>query len=739
MATPKLDKKEPTIRSVYNPQDKELETLQHVYTRYYQMKDYRQGVKGPMNYDDAWDKWEKQWESYRPPKDEDDWTSNIYVPMTSSIVEAMLAEVIELNLRPFVVERGSEDAPKAHVINAIIDYTWEKAKSDVALFDIIKDAFIFGTGIGQEYYWRQPRTVKDEQGKDQEVLEYDDCYLEPVRLYDFFIDERARAFSGPYAASDCVRRYVMDYDDFRSFFKGSVWDPRGNAKLVKPGGDTNYYEFFHPPERMEHDREVEVLWYWNKPDDLLAIVANDVLVVDKPNPYKHKQLPFVRVTDVKRPYQFYGKGEPELMESLQEEKNVLRRMITDRNHLDIDKPVFVSDTLTLEDEDTIARPHGVIPVGDVNAIKFAEYGDIPGSVFKTLDMLDDDKVRVTGMDERQEGVSMGGTATEAAILKEQTLKRINMKMWQVKNDTLIDIGRLRVANIMQFYSQPKLEQILGEDEVAKSAKDGSLIKKDGKNYKKTYRQIRMKDKAFGLNDQTNQPEITPTKGNTFFEAKPEWFLPEHGGYDIKFAATETVPLTKPLGQQKTDEMYDRLMRNPTVDPWALAQEILESRDKDPDKFRAKAPPPGQGGQSGGGPSNKQQQPINLQKIVDLAGVENAEMMRGKKIGPTPYAPVVHTEIHVKFMQSQKFKEEASQSVLKLFAYHVQGELMAQKQRGGQAGPAGLQQDGSSPDQGGGGQGATMASGGDQNGGAGDVTGQMQGGGDTQNLSGAQSQ
>lgn len=727
MTTPTLDKKQPDIRNAYNPKGDEYDTLKHVYDRYYRMKDHRNGTVGPHNFEGDWDKWEKQWDAYRPPKDADDWKSNIYIPITTSIIEAELSDVIEQNLRPWVVERGSEDEAKARVTNAILDYTWEKAKSDVALYDIIKDALIFGTGIGMEYYWKQPRTVKTDNGKTQDVLEYDDCYLEPVRLWDFYVDEKARGFSGPYQANDCIRRYIMDYDDFRTFFKGKTWDPMDRAKIVKPGGDTNYYEFYHPPERIDRDRELEVLWYWNKPDDLLAIVANDVLVCMKPNPYKHKQLPFIKVVDVKRPYQFYGKGEAELLESLQEENNTLRRMIIDRNHLDIDKPILVSDTLTIEDEDIITRPHGVIPVGDVNAIKPVEYGDIPGSVFKSLELLNDDKIRVTGMDERQQSVSTSGTATEAAILKEATIKRLNMKMWQLKNDALIDIGRLRVANIMQFYSQPKLEQILGDDEVAKAEQDGKLIKSNGKNYKAEYRTIRLKDEALSINDQTKQPQITPAKGNTYFEAKPEWFLPSHGGYDIKYAVTESVPISKPLRQQKMDEMYDRLSRNQAVDPWKLAEVIIKSRDLNPDDFKREEPQPG--GQPGQGQS------INLKKIVDLAGVENAEMMQGKPIGPTPYAPVVHTEIHVEFMQSDRFKQEASQEVLQIFTRHVTGELMAQKMRGGQPGPAGLSQGqtqgpqmqgmpGMAP------EGMNMN----------DVAGpQVQGGGDTQNVSGSQMQ
>lgn len=690
-STPTVKQKEPSIRKVYNPQGEEKDVLEHVYNRYWRMRDARNGSQGGYyNVEGDWDKWEKQWNAYRPPKDADDWQSNIYIPLTTSIIEAQLAEVIEQAPMPWVIERGAEDAPRARVINSILEFTWEQAKSNVALFEMIKDALIFGTGIGMEYYWQEQRTIRyrDKDGmKTQDVFEYDDCYLEPVRLWDYFIDEVARSFTGPYGAQDCIRRYIMDYDDFRNFFQGK-WDPMGNASLVKPGGDTNYYEFYIPPDRIEDSRQVEVLWYWNKPDDLLSIIANDVNVFMDANPYKHKQLPFVRVIDIKRPYQFYGKGECEILESLQDEINTLRRMSIDRGHLDLDKPVFVDDTLTIEDEDTIARPHGLVPVGDVSKIKFAEYGDIPASVFQQLNMLNDDKVRVTGMDERQQSVAGSGTATEASILKEATLKRLNMKMWQMKNDTLIDIGRLRVENIMQFYTQPKLQKILSKKDLEAAQAMGTLIKQDNQNFEAKFRTIRLKDEQFGLNDQTGQPEITPAKGFTFFEALPEYFLPQHGGYDVRFKGSETIPLSKPLMQQKADDMYDRLIKNPAFDPQKLGEFLLKTRDLDADDFK-KGQQPGQG----------QQNPLQgpgLQKIIDLAGTENSEMMKGNPIKPTPYAPVVHTQVHITFMQSENFKKDADHKVLQIFTNHVMGEIAAQHQReaGGQPGSpsqgAGLQ-------------------------------------------------
>ena len=218
--------------------------------------------------------------------------------------------------------------------------------------------------------------------------------------------------------------------------------------------------------------------------------------------------------------------------------------------------------------------------------------------------------------------------------------------------------------------------------VAKCQSEGKLIEVGKEKFAAKYREIRLKDQKVSINPATNQPQVIPSKGYSFFEADPKFFLPTHGGFDIKYEATTTMPISKPLEQQKADEMYDRLIQNPAVDPWKLAEYLIKTREKNPDDFKAQ-----QQGQGGPAP----EEGVNLQKMVDLAGVENKEMLDGKKIGPTPYASPVHTDIHISFMQSEEFKKSVppeDKKILQIFTDHVTGEVVAQKVRGG-GGMAGL--------------------------------------------------
>lgn len=674
------------IRNKYRPSKKEYEALQHVYERYREMKDQR------ADWEKVWDEAEKQYNCERDSTQFEEWQSDIYIPLTTSVVEAMLAELTDLNLEPLYLPREPSDQSGATVMNHIFKYTWEIGGGAMELYKVIKDSLIYGTGIAQEYYLQTPRKVKElvkfdleneiEEYEDREMKDYDDCYMESVKLQDFFVDERARGFSGPRGAKDCIRRYIMHIDDFRDFFKGQIWDHLKNAKYVVAGGDTNYFEFYKPPEGMDGE-DVEVLWYWNKPDDKLIIIANDVVVRNTPNPYKHKQLPFARAVDIFNPHQFYGTGEPKLLRDLQKEQNIHRRMLMDRGHLDIDKMFLVSSRDTLDEEQLIARPHGMIEVEDVNnSIKPMEYGDLPRSVFQNLELMREDIIRVTGYDDRMQSVQKTGTATEAAIIKESSLRRVRGKVFLLGREFLIRIASLRMTNIQQYYSVPKVEKIVGEKDsreyretVAQAKKDNRYRKVDGEDYEEKYRTIRINDRELRKNKKGEVTEV-PHYGWTFFETDPESLT---GNMDISITAGPVLPVSKPLLQQRTE----MLAQHPVIakgvemgvyDIIKIGDSLFKAHDFNPDDFKKQ--------EALAEPEEETMPASKMEREVELASVENEQMMKGKAIGPTAYITQRHTEVHLAFMNAPQFMELPNESpIVKIFANHVGGEIEATRRRG----------------------------------------------------------
>lgn len=679
------NKEDAKINQDYKPDEGIQFDRQMVYDRYAQMKLGRT-ING-QNIENLWDKWEKQYEAWRPEKSADDWQSNIVPPFTTTIVERVLAETIDQTIWPTVRARGEEDVPKAKLLGHIKDYTWEIGDGDLEFYATLKQAMVLGKTVWQEDYWQDRREVKvlrkfnpttnKEEYVEKEIFDFDDVYGENVNLRNFFLDPMANTINrGRYKANDAIRRYIMNFDTFMENFKDSVYDQFGAVKYVTSGGDLNHYQFYQPPTGIDKDNEVEVLFYWGRRPDKLIIVANDVVIRDGPNPYNHKQLPFAEGSDIPRLNGFWANGEPKLLESIQDELTTGRRMRLDRQHMDIFKMFLVSNRETLDEDEAIVAPSRFLYVDDPNnSIKAVEYRDINPSAYKEEELLRRDGREVTGVESPQPS----GTATEAAIFKESTMKALRLKIWLLSRELVTSIARLRVPNIVQYYSLPKATKIVGSKTEA------------------IYRQIVTNDVALETSRDGTLVE-KKRKGDNFFIVKPEMITPQYGSYDLKLSGEPTFPISKPLQQQMTREfmqhpVFQAAIESGYYDVGKAADVLTETMEFDPDKFKAME----EEGQEATGP-------VDPEQLLELANRENEILTQGQRIEPTPYANRQHTDIHLAYMDSPQFQEVAMtptqqvnpetgqpMTIMDNMSYHVLGEEAAQKMRG--EGTPGVQQGG----------------------------------------------
>ncbi len=658
MAIEFKDNNKAKINNSYKPSDKLQRDRMQVYRRYTDMKNGR-FISG-RNIEESWEKWTKQYESWRPDKSYDDWQSNIVPPFTTTLVERALAEMVGQTVRPKVIPRGIEDEAKARLMNYIVDYSWEKGDGDLQLADSLKQMLVLGKTVWQEDYFMSKREVQmlkklDLENNNEEyvkktIYDFNDVYGETVNLFDFYIDPAAKTINrGRYRAKDVIRRYIVDYDIFMEMFKDSIWDQFGATKYVKPGSRGDYYRYYQPPTGIRQN-EVEILFYWSIVPDKMIIVANDVVIRDGPIPYNHKQLPFAEGTDISRvDGYFWARGEPELLESIQDELTTLRRMRIDRQHLDIFKTAFVSNRELLEEDENYVHPSAFIPVDDPGAVKVLEYQDINPSAYREEELLKEDGRQVTGVMNPQSS----STATEAAIFKESTMKSLQMKIWRVSRELLTNVLRLRVPNIVQYYSVPNVENILGEVESAK------------------FRRIVTQDVALEIGRDGNLKE-KPENGLHFFDVTPDMVTPSYGSFDYRLTAEPELPLSKPLKQQKANEF----MQHPVVaaamqagyyDVNKMADELSKINDFEPEKFKA------EGGVV-------QEGAVDEGTLLEMANRENQEMLNGAAIPGTPYATKDHTALHLAFMGSETFKQGFNEQVAQAFTKHILEEKTAQEMR-----------------------------------------------------------
>lgn len=611
----------------YEPNEKEIKVIDEVYQRFNDMDAARQEYVGLWNDGDK---------AYRQDNsgvvNVDDWRSKIVIPLSFSMVESAMAELEDGDIGIIARPVEKSDEKNAKVMQSIIDFTWKKGNGDIEWMKTIKSALIRGTGIGKETYRLDRKVVKEVEDFDmetqeikweeKEVFEYDDVYYMNIDLFDFYIDEMAND-RGIESARDCIEKEVLDIERFREKYAKYP-----NVEYVKVGGDTSNDQYYEKAEDAQQ-QEVEVLHYYNQIRDLYLIVANRVLLTehDKPMPWNHKKLPFIKTTCFSLIGQFYGWGYPKVLEGLQAEIDTVRRMALDNSKLQINKMFMVSDNAIIDDDELVTRPGGLITLyGEIDKnIKALDFPPLGRDWLDQYEQLRKDAVRAVGISEEMLSMPQAESATQAAIMKESGQKRIRLINKFFKKEGLIPLGRLRVANIQQFYDKPKVVKMVNPTT-------------DKEEDVEQYRTIRIDGKAKSY----------------FFEATPEMI---RGSFDIEVDTENIIPISKALQRQQEIELYNLTVQNPVVDPNKATKKLYEAYDKNPYDYIAEPK------QSGTTPESQ----------VQAAFAHHDALMKGEDVPPSESPTPEHIGAHLDRMKRDAALILKDKSIQGLMAKHLEAE------------------------------------------------------------------
>ena len=314
------------------------------------------------------------------------------------------------------------------------------------------------------------------------------------------------------------------------------------------------------------------------------------------------------------------------------------------------KIFFVSDAIDLDDEDLVTRPFGLIPVATSGlalsqAVQPLEYGDVPASYYRTEEILLEDIRRAHGIDDRIQGVQTGGTATEAAILKESSLKRVNMISVLSEMDPLVRIGRLKWSNIQFFYKAPRIERITKDNEEREN---------------KVYRKIRVEGKELTVvvdNEGKKKLEFNDIEGSSSFTLDSSNAEFMEGDWDVTIFVDPMANISKPIKQAKIVEVMNLIAANPLLlsqlDPQKAVQRLLDVNDENPKNWL-------------------KSDFKDVKHAQMLAEFENLAMSEGQVLAPTEGATEEHTLVHLNFTETAKF-QALPEYIQAAFQAHVMGE------------------------------------------------------------------
>lgn len=630
-----------------------------------------------------WELGRKMYRMWAPEKDVDDWGADVILPDGFSAIQTYMQETIDARFRPSLEGVESSDEVLANYNNLIFQHGMDVTEFDAETTKARRISAMCGTAFTREEYRYETREVMDptsyKDGKIQytkkEIVDWDDVYTRSVRNENVYIDENAEDIK---YAVDWIYREVLDYDTFVSMY-GDRADFKDVDKVVPCGSLSESVSFFQMAGDMSKN-DVEVLHYENMLTDSYDVLANNVLICSSPLPSKHKQLSL----DVWAFYpvdgQIYGMGIPKIIYTLVEERRTNRNQRIDRGTLQNHKMFLLNDLFDLDEDDLTPRPHGMVRVNTnglpiTQAVMPLEYGDVPVSSIRMDEELLADERRAHGMGESN-NLDPGATATQAAILKEDTQRRIGLVNTMVAWNTLIRLGKKKWSNMLFFYPAGRTERIYENNKWREKTVYRS-IKTPGVNFT-----------VYGGGDTGQKVELRANiiQGKGRVKLDPTFARYMSDDMDVVMNASAMAIMSKAIKRQETNEMFDRVMNNPLVARFADGQKafkrMLLVNDENPEDWMA----------------NDGMTDQDMRELAEKENLLFIDMERTGKlyqIPGTPNANEAHTEVHLNFTRTAAYNA-LSEPIKQAIANHILEENennpntanMADMMGGGGAGPAG---------------------------------------------------
>ncbi len=632
------------VNSLFNPSKRWRLIRRKVYERYYWMRDDPLRTEA----EEDWVIADKEYGMVTDEVDPEDWRSHLSLPDAFAAIQTQAQETIERKSRPRLSGTEESDEPIEEFANAVMTYNMNTTGFDYQAFLAKLSASYRGTAFRMDYWRTEKRTVKypksvnketgDIEYEAKEIVDFDDDYTEWVPNEFIYIDEKAKHID---EAVDMVRREILNIDEFHRIYDNKPGFK--NTEFVYPGGETTTRSYFKLPKDIT-ERDVEVLHYYNRSIDAYWVAANNIPICDSPLQTKHKELPLAVDYQYRIPGRFWGFGIPKVMHMLSEERKSIRNLNMDRQKIIVGGAFLHNSAFDIDEEDETIYPGKWISV-DTNgqpveqAVKQLQMSDVPASYFRTEEILLEDVRRATGIDDRISVSNGATTATQAAIVKESTLKRINLISIANEMDSVIRLGRIKWSNIQFFSGTARLERITQDN---------------SERERKIYRSLSIQGKKFQIVDDNGKKKLKmdDIKGKSALSLKPEYAKYLQGNFDISVDADIYTPPSKAIEQTKKTELFSLFLSNPAtlanMDVNSAQADLLKVNNVNPDVWL------------------KNSENVNRHDMMMLAESENMVMAAGQPLSGTPNATEDHTLVHLMYTQTEDFK---------LLPQEIQGIIM----------------------------------------------------------------
>ena len=615
----------------------EIEDIKQV-TKDYQkgrsviMKNYNQ-FNGRSLYECIND-WQKRWNGYIPAGNPlmSDTQSRVFLNITRNIIISYLATVAQQMPTPKVdAINKTSGLGFIQLGNALQDLNTNSLNNEngeARYFETAFECAVKGTVLRYEGYARtvqdvdivdsfDPVTGKITWKKGEQTI-FDDCYQQLVPIEDFYIPN-------PYQPDVQMQPFVIWRTITTKVEAEKEYGHYKNFKYVVPGsyqimGELDPGTFYRNAITTNiESNQVEIVRWYNRSKNRHIVMINGIIIYSGPNPFKHGKYPFAKtIFEPFDPYFFWGAGFPNKIMGEQDLANTLFNMMADKTFASL-LPTGISSDLDDWIEDETMEINKFRKVGDIDKWKMFEMPPVnQGEVAvlqQTMNFIRENAGTYSGA---QQYSPKGGKLTKQQIMMQQqeAQSKISIPAGFLE-DFERDRTELRIKNILQFYSIPRIERITtpnGKYVEKLQYRDIRVENTDLNDGKKGTRIIKLV--ADTLNDKDAQTKtahelaVMEEKGNMNGEPTEALAIDvdtfHDFDYKVQIVRGSTFKKNQLLDQSVRHDYADwrfSLAQNPQsptyvpVDAQAIVDWVDESHDIDPDQFKPKQQP-GQGGQPG---------------------------------------------------------------------------------------------------------------------------------------------
>ena len=395
----------------------------------------------------------------------------VFNPIGFAITIGLLSKMFVKIPKLLITARRGGFRKLARQISALIEYQMDNPQAEESMdeeyISFITEMLVCGTAVGKVMWdWRPAKKSELVNGEviTYEDTGFDDPIFEHIPIQNFYIEPGAKSIGeAKYVIYEkyCTKEYIYQKQEQGYYDKIDIEASSGKSDLT--GVDVARGIGGKGSTTEKYKDKVHLLEYWE--DDRLIVVANSAVILrDDDNPYNHGKKPFVAMSYVKVPHEFYGIGALEPIDDLHKAVNIsLTQRLEYVNNLLNQQYAVISGRKV--DEEAIIDGYPIVHVDSSDAVTPLNKGSVPQAAFVSGQELIAEIERGTGFSGYAGGGTSAptdktkGTATGVSLLIQEAQTRFDLTLKRFEKVVLRKIAYMFLDLDKQHLSETKAKII----------------------------------------------------------------------------------------------------------------------------------------------------------------------------------------------------------------------------------------------------------------------------------------